>query len=57
MPKMQILFSRVLEDSHGAQDAEDELNRLLAMVEGEIIGFQIDEIQKDKEFRLFLMTR
>ena len=48
MPKLQILFTRVLEESTGAQDVMDEVNRLLAEVEGDVINVQIVEIQENK---------
>ena len=57
MPKLEILFTRILEESKGVQDVMDEINRLLAEVEGEVISIQIEELQKDKEYKLWVVCR
>lgn len=57
MAKLNILYTRILEGETNAQIVEDELNRLLGGVEGEIVNVQIVEIQPEKEYKLFVTTK
>lgn len=57
MAKIEILFTRVLEESTGAQDVQDEMNRLISGVEGEIIGIQVEELQPNKEYKLYVTIK
>lgn len=53
----QILFTRILEGPTNYQDVEDELNRLLTGVKGEVISVQIEEIQPLKEYLVYVTTK
>jgi len=55
--KFQILFTRVLEGERDVSKVEEEINRVLANVEGEIISLQVEELQKDGEYRLNVLTK
>lgn len=57
MAKINILFSRILEGETNATIIEEELNRTLSLVGGEILNVQIVELQPDKEFKLYVLTK
>jgi len=54
--KFQILFTRVLEGERDVSKVEEEINRVLSNVEGEIVSFQVEELQKDGEYKIYLIT-
>jgi len=57
MAKFQILFTRVLEGERDVSKVEEEINRVLSNVEGEIISLQVEELQKDGEYKLYLLIK
>lgn len=54
---MHVLFTRVLEEENDAQAVENEINRVLTGVREDILSIQVEELQKDKEFKLYVLTR
>lgn len=57
MAKVNILFTRVLEGERDVSRVEEELNRVLGNVEGEIMSIQFDELQENGEYRLYVVTK
>ena len=52
-----IYYTRILEGETNATMVEDELNRVLAGVSGDIVGVQVVELQPNKEYKLFVTTK
>jgi len=57
MPKLHVLFTRVLDGELNAQRTEDELNRVLSDMEGEVLSVQVEELQAQKEYKLYVLTK
>lgn len=60
MAKISILFTRVIENPSGAQEVEDELNRILSGVEDEILSVQVETLQdtpERAEYKLYVTTK
>jgi len=57
MPKLQILFTSVIEEPSGFQAVEDEINRILSQVKEEILNVQVETLQEEKEYKLYVLTK
>jgi len=54
---LKILLTKVFEVDKGLQEVEDEMNRLLSKVEGEILAVQVEPMDKDKWYRLYVTVK
>jgi len=57
MPKLQILFTSVIEEPSGFHPVEDEINRILSQVKEEILSVQVETLQEEKEYKLIILTK
>lgn len=57
MPKINFNITKIFEKEVGVQAIEDELNRVVNMVEGEIVSVQVEKAQEGNYYRLYITTK